>query len=524
MARRKSEIERPSEAAPRSAPTMGLKRSTFAPSGSGLLVLLGGSLALAAGCAALGGLDKAENGSGGVPVGGGWGGTPAVAGDLAAVSQAGDPQTGSTGGPPPLCLLPGDPAQRVQLVADVTRGVDSALYARAVLRMGLAPDPSLLRADDFSSFYAWSPGYAGAPQDGEVEYDAAEGLVEARFWIPPSGQHVARSFVVLLDESLSMQPRFALERDVVKAVAGHLTDPSDTLVVLGWSSATKLRFDSRTDAPAALDAALDAAFEKPGASSSLSSALDAALTVARGLGAERHVLLLTDGGSSPLEVSDYSLRMSTEGIRLDAALLALSSELRDSKAPARAGRYNQELLTSLTLGDGARVLVTDGPGGDVDAIFVRRFEALFGVGLDAAVATVDLPSFLRYASTPSGIATGKLLQRSVGLGRALTFHAHVVDQAPNLEPSCWTLPIPASLGNKVVTGPVHGDPTPFGLVRAATRRFVEALRTPSPTSRAAAESAIALAQTATCSAGAASADLCASANELHDLLAAYPAQ
>jgi hypothetical protein len=491
---------------------------------------LGSSLALV-GCLALGdggsggaGTQSGTSGSG--TAASGAGGAPASDGDTSTVTSNPVKGSSSTGNPLAQCELADGIHDTVVLVPDASRGVDAALYARAALANGLAPDPSLLRADDFLSFFASPPGYEGAPLAGEVELDPAESLIEIRYWMPKPAQHVARSFVVLLDESVSMQPRFSLERSLVQKLAGHL-DPSlgDALVVVGWSTGATKRFDSRAEPMADLATGLDKAFAKPGVASSLDVALDAALSQARELSGERHVLVLSDGGADPAAASDYSLRMASENIRLDAALLALSSELRDPKSSSRAIRYNQELLTKLTSADGTRVLITDAPAAvsDVDAIFGDRFEAYFGVASARPEATLFLPDFLKFVTAASS-SSGSLIARSAGFDRALTFSARILDEVPQLPPLCDSTPLAATLDGVDVSGQVVGGPTPLGALRIATRRFVEALRLPGPTTRSAAEDALATAEKASCTQGPASAPLCASAKELTAMLAQLPGQ
>lgn len=490
-----------------------------------------GALLVLAGCKGLGPFGGDSRGN--VGASGGAGGGQDLSGVQATVATNGGSltSTGSGtnggsggGGLSPSCDVDlSAPHQDVRAVPVASRGVDSAMYARAALRLGLSPDPSVLRVDDFLSFYGSSPGYAGAPQDGEVEFDPTEGLVEARFWVPPPAVHVPQTFIVVLDLSLSMKSRFPLEHDVVTTLASRL-DPAqgDLLEVLGWSSTLDPVYDGTTDLP--LEDALQAAFAKPSGAGDLGLALDGALARAEAVKGDRHVLVLTDGGAVTEKQPDWSLRYAAEDVRLDVALLALSAELRDANAPARALRYNQELLTGLTVGDGARLFVTDaaGPVSDAKELFDSRFDALFGVAMAAPVAQISLPPFLTFAPQAGESSSGQLVARSAGYDHALTFRIHVANSRPNLPGICGGIQIATTLGPTLIHGGVLDAPTPLGATRAAVRAFVAALRAPTKASFSTAGADLAAAGEATCKAGPGSARLCSAVTEMTELLALYP--
>ncbi len=444
-------------------------------------------------------------------------------------SNTGPPSTGPGVGPG-FCIEAS--AELIGKAPSGTRTVDSAVYARAALRKHLAPDPNLLRLDDFLNFYGSPASYADAPTTGEIEYLEPEGIIEARFRIPTEQAHKSRGFLVLVDTSLSMQTRFALQRSVVQAFANHVDEANgDRLDVLGWSGDLTTIFDQNSSQ--SLDDALTTAFASPGAASDLDQVLPKALTIAESLDVqERHVVLLTDGGSGTNNLDFVATHFAEKGVDLDVALLALAGELADKKT-GRAVTYNQALLTKLTPADGARLFVTDSvsPGGasDVDSLLTSRFDEFFGAAIEAPRAIFIIPSVLKLAvADPASVADGMtaLVSRGVGFDRMLTFQVRV-EKSPDfvqLNAGCSAAILSASLDGipggaspTIVAGDIFMPSTPLGMTRMAIQAYVAALRTlhfPEATA------AIGAAQQATCSS--AKNPLCLVNQELSELLMMHP--
>ena len=494
---------------------------------------LGIAATIAAGCSSLG-ADGGGTGAGapgpGSRSGGsqGSGGAPplgtAEEADLGADNGALLIPTSSSAGLGMVCLDVTSP-ELIARAPDTTRPVDSAVYARAALRMHLAPDQNLLRLNDFLNFYGSSASYADAPSEGEVEYVHDLGVIEARFRIPAEPSHKPRGFVVLVDTSMSMQPRFALEQSVVKAMAAHVdSSKGDVLRVYGWSTELQPIFDEQTSTT--LDVALETAFKTPGGSSDLSLALPKALGIAESLGvAEPHVLLLTDGAAGANNLEPITRSFAERGVDLDVALLALSKELADAKTPDRALPYNQSLLTKLTPTDGARLFVTDSTDAlgatDVGSLFKSRFDEFFGSAIEAPRATFSVPAVLKIVSvnaTVQGADASSLVARGVGYDRMLTVRAHV-EELPSFVTVTTVCPaggalsaeldrIPGTSGPTKIFGNTLTPPSPLGLTRVAIVAYVEALRT---SQFVAAKNALDVASVATC--GAATDPLCAANTE-----------
>ncbi len=484
------------------------------------------------GCANLGGGDQSSPGGGGADrIGTSTtvsGGPVFTAED--SVSQGSDPNTGSGGSPVAQCAYKPGPDQLVTATPDPTRTFDSAVYARAALQANLAPDPDLLRLNDFLNLYGSASSYADAPAQGEIEYLPSEGIVEARFRIPAQKSPVSRAFVVLVDTSFSMAPRFELERSIVDTIAGRMNG-SDDLTVLGWS--TQLENINQGGTIATLDAALTAAFDSPGGSSDLALALPKALELASSSTREdRHVIVLTDGGVSSSKVDAIAQSFATKGVRLDVVLTALASDLKGG-GPHGARAYNQALLSALTPVDGARLLVTDSVGADgatdVDKLIGSRFDELFGYAIPSSRVLLTLPSILQFVPTEHSSATADgLLTRSVGFDRMLVFRARVTEAMPLAEVgvcepfllSATVDGIPGATGTTVVQSTLGAPPTSLGLTRKAVTAFVEALRT---SQFSAARSTLDDAQLATCAKAPSNDPLCSANTEMVALLAHHPA-
>ncbi len=484
------------------------------------------------GCANLG---KTGGGGGG---GGGGGRTGTSAGTTVpggpvftaedSVTQGDGP--GGNGAQFAQCNYAPGPDQLVTATPDPTRTFDSAVYARAALQANLAPNPNLLRLNDFLNLYGSSSNYADAPADGEIEYLPSEGIVEARFRIPADKAPVSRAFVVLVDTSFSMAPRFELERSIVDTLAGRM-NPTDDLKILGWS--TQLESINEGGTIATLDAALTSAFESPGASSDLALALPTALELASSSTREdRHVIVLTDGGVESSKLGAIAQSFAIKGVRLDVVLTAVASDL-DGGGPHGARAYNQPMLSALTPIDGARLLVTDsvGAGGvsDVEELFGSRFDELFGSAIPSPRVILTLPSILKFVPTEHSSTTAdELLSRSVGFDRMLVFRARVTEAMPLAEIgicqpfllSATIDGIPGTTGPTLVQSTVDAAPTSLGVTRKAVTAFVEALRTSKFT---AARSTLDGAKLATCAKAPSNDPLCSANTEMVALLARHPA-
>lgn len=284
----------------------------------------------------------------------------------------------------------------------------AAQYARAMLLrpVPLVPDPTLLRSEDFLSFYGLDAMTAANNQIGPLAVRwyqtgqpdlSSRGVLEIDFVAPPS-QRDALRLVVLVDVSQSVGQGLALSHDAVRALARGMAAsamPGDTMAVLTFAGDVKTEVDGPVQAGGQYGGLpIDALALGVRAGDDFGSGVRESIKAAENGATAAHVVLLTDGGTS-LDASllEDVRAAASNGTRLSVAQVAIALP----SGPAPLARAFLEQLAGA--GRGGQFYVSQ--VSDADRAFDSRFGSSFGVYARAAVAKIELPSLLAAVGLPA---------------------------------------------------------------------------------------------------------------------------
>ncbi|MBL9027845.1 MAG: VWA domain-containing protein [Myxococcales bacterium] len=307
-----------------------------------------------------------------------------------------------------------DTATRVDVSFHGHPSTAGAQYARARLLHvpSLAPDPTLLRAEDFLAYYGL--GYETAVangleplrvrwyQTGGDPLTSTSGVLQADFSASPTEREALR-LIVLADVSQSLGSSLPLVHDAIRALGRGIeasTMPGDTMAVLTFAGDIVTELDGPIQPGAPYGGLpIESLALAPREGNDFVTAVREAIKVASNGATSAHVVLLTDGGAN---VSDDLLEevrtAASKGIRLSVA--QIGAELSTGPAPLARG-----FLESVAgAGRGGQFYIADTSA--ADRVFDTRFGPSLAIQARAALLTVKLPPFLRAVGLPMPVPGG----------------------------------------------------------------------------------------------------------------------
>lgn len=289
-----------------------------------------------------------------------------------------------------------------------------AQYARARLlhEPPLAPEPTLLRAEDFLAYYGLS--YEGPAnddalsvrwyQDGDNKTPSTSGLLEVDYRASKSVREPLR-LVVLVDVSQSVAGTSMLVQETIRSLASgfaKIAQAGDSMAVLTFAGDVVLELDGPMKEASlpygGLD--IDSLVLAPREGNDFVAAIRESVKVAGGL--QSHVVLLTDGGTKVSEPLLTEIRAAaSNGVRLSVAQIA--AELTAGPAPLAQGF----LESVASAGRGGQFYVARVE--DAARAFDARFGASLAIHARATRLRLDLPPLLQAVGLPvaaPGAASG----------------------------------------------------------------------------------------------------------------------
>ncbi len=310
-----------------------------------------------------------------------------------------------------------DTATRVDVSFHGHPSTAGAQYARARLLHvpSLAPDPNLLRAEDFLAYYGLGHETAVANgleplgvrwyQTGVDPLTSTSGMLQVDF-SASSAEREAIRLIVLADVSQSLASSLPLVHDTIRALGRGIeasTMQGDTMAVLTFAGDIVTEIDGPVQAGAPYGGLpIESLALAPRAGNDFVAAVRESIKVASNGATSAHIVLLTDGGAN---VNDDLLEevrtAASKGIRLSVA--QIGAELSTGPAPLARGF----LENVAGAGRGGQFYIADTVG--ADRVFDARFGPSLAIQARAALLTVKLPPFLRAVGLPlptSGSASG----------------------------------------------------------------------------------------------------------------------
>lgn len=369
------------------------------------------------------------------------GGVPSGGGVLSSGSGGGtppEPSGPSTGSGPPVPAPDACVSKAYGVSADDSNSMGSPAYARGLLQAALAPAPERIRAHEFLNYYRTFEVHDEATIKARatlVKRSASISELEEYdlHVVVGAGRPANRpplSLTVALDLSGSMKGSgIALAKEAVTALAARLTDPADSLAVVGWSDAPRVLLEP-VDGPSA-GAALAGVFDKleTGGDSNIAAGLQLAYEVASKQPAEEtRVVVISDGGAN-------AGSLEVERAELAADLAGDDSVQLVGIGVGPVAGYNDQLMNALTdAGRGAYVYLDR--AGEAERVLGERFhEVMLLAARNVSVSLTLPPGFdvAKYSGediVPS--KEGSPRPQHLAVGDAMNFHMQLkrVDSCP----------------------------------------------------------------------------------------------
>lgn len=327
-------------------------------------------------------------------------------------------------------------------------GTASATWARAMLRQGRRPEPSLLRVEEFRAFYLPTPkldegglmfhvralppsepgggggggeggagggtgtkGAGGSEKPGEGGAGGSGLEPEASFEGWDALELVARvdtpalraerlRVAVLIDVSPSMRDALPVTRGVIDAVAAGLDQSGDELAVLTYAGDVRVeRALGSTAGQQDLSSELDLG-PRTG------SALDTALSAAFGLvpvGEPLHVVLVTDGATQATDaVLEQVAQARKGGSKLSVALVGKPERKTGAPPPSFRRTFGDQLVTR----GGGGLHLLDSTTDVVEVLGGQGFARSFGTALRAEHLALALGPYF-HLPVPDAAGSGQ---------------------------------------------------------------------------------------------------------------------